>query len=177
MLKKILIVLGSFIGLLIILGIALPKEMSFEEEIVINKPKHVVFASLISFQNDDWTVWQKKDPNMKKEFKGTDGTVGSMSSWAGNAEVGVGEQEIKKIVDGQRVESELRFKEPFANTSVAAFDTESVGENQTKVKWTFSGPNPFPMNIICLLLNMKKQMKADMHQGLENLKKKLESQG
>lgn len=35
------------------------------------------------------------DPNMEKEFKGTDGTVGFIYGWNGNKEGGEGEQEIK----------------------------------------------------------------------------------
>lgn len=121
-------------------------------------------------------MWQKKDPNLVKEYKGNDGEVGFISSWAGNSDVGVGEQEIKKIVEGEKVEAELRFKKPFENTSVTAFTVEASGEGQTKVKWNFSGPSPYPMNIMCFIMNMKKQMNQDMHQGLENLKKKVESQ-
>ena len=175
MLKKILIALGSVIGMLLIVGLFLPKETNIDQEIIINKPKDVVFSHLKSIKNDDWTVWQKKDPNLVKEYKGNDGEVGFISSWSGNSEVGVGEQEIKKIVEGERLEAELRFKKPFEGTSMTSFTIEAVGEGQTKVKWNFSGPNPFPMNIMCFIMNMKKQMNQDMHQGLENLKKKIET--
>lgn len=176
MFKKMLIFVGSFFALLLLLGlVVLPKEMSIDQEIIINKPKHVVFGALISLKNDDWTVWQKKDPKIQMEFKGTDGNVGSIASWKGNEDVGIGEQEIKKIIDGERVETELRFKEPMSATNFSTFTTESLEINQTKVKWNFSGPNPFPMNVMFFILNMKGKMKEDMQHGLENLKKKLES--
>lgn len=34
------------------------------------------------------------DPNMRKNFKGTDGTVGFCYAWDGNKKAGKGEQEI-----------------------------------------------------------------------------------
>ena len=41
------------------------------------------------------------DPNMKKEFKGTDGTTGFIYGWNGNKKAGEGEQEIKNMVAGK----------------------------------------------------------------------------
>ncbi len=42
-------------------------------------------------------------------IKGVDGTVGAVSAWSGNREVGVGEEEIKKISQNERIDFELRF--------------------------------------------------------------------
>ena len=51
---------------------------------------------------------------MKIETHGTDGTPGFVSAWNSTSnEVGEGEQEIKKITEGERVDTELRFKRPF----------------------------------------------------------------
>ena len=50
--------------------------------------------------------------HMKKEFKGTDGKAGAVSYWNGNKEVGEGEQEIKRIVENEVIETELRFLNP-----------------------------------------------------------------
>lgn len=62
---------------------------------------------------DNFRVWFSKDPAIKKTFSGTDGTVGAVAGWdSKNQNVGVGEQEIKKIVKGERIDSELRFKVP-----------------------------------------------------------------
>lgn len=52
------------------------------------------------------------DPNMKKDFRGTDGTVGFVYAWDGNKKAGKGEQEIKKITEGERVDVEVRFEKP-----------------------------------------------------------------
>ena len=54
------------------------------------------------------------DPQAKKTFTGIDGTVGFIMAWdSKNKEAGKGEQEIKKIAEGQRVDFEIRFEKPF----------------------------------------------------------------
>ena len=42
------------------------------------------------------------DPDMKREFKGMDGTVGFIYAWNGNKRAGEGEQEIKTIEEGKK---------------------------------------------------------------------------
>jgi hypothetical protein len=111
---------------------------------------------------------------MEKKLTGTDGEVGAMSYWNGNKDVGEGEQEITKIVDGERVESELRFLKPWKSTSDAYLATEAVDANSTKVTWGFSGKNKFPFSIMMLFMNMDKAVGKDFEEGLDNLKSILE---
>jgi hypothetical protein len=180
MIKKILAVVAGLIVLLIaavvILTLAAPQDYRVEREVTINKPKAEVFAYVKMLKNqNEWGPWSKKDPAMKQEFRGTDGTVGFVSYWNSTSnEVGEGEQEIKKIAEGERVDTELRFKRPFESKSDAYMITESVGENQTKVKWGFSGSMPRPMNIMLLAMDMDKEVGKDFAEGLANLKAILE---
>ena len=59
---------------------------------------------------DNFSKWASMDPDMQKTYRGTDVTVGFVSAWASdNPDVGVGEQEIKAITAGQRIDFELRF--------------------------------------------------------------------
>ena len=85
---------------------------------------------------DNFSKWAKMDPNLKKNYSGTDGTVGFISKWESqNKEVGKGEQEIKGMKDGEKIDYEIRFIEPFTSTSAAYMTTDAVSGNQTKVKW------------------------------------------
>jgi hypothetical protein len=52
--------------------------------------------------------------------------------------------------------------------------TESVSDNQTKVKWGFSGEMKYPMNLMLLFMNMEEMVGKDLATGLQNLKTKLE---
>jgi hypothetical protein len=101
--------------------------------------------------------------------------VGSILKWESeHPDVGAGEQEIKKIVDGERIEVELRFKKPFESTSIGHTITESVGEDKTKVKWGFEGSMPRPMNIMLLFMDIEQQAGKEFEEGLGMLKSVLE---
>ena len=76
---------------------------------------------------------------MKKDFDGTDGQVGATSKWEGNKDVGMGEQEIKRIVENEVIESELRFFKPWKSQSDAYLKVKESGADTTEVTWGFSG--------------------------------------
>src|SRR6478736_279635 len=95
-LKKIAIVLVALIAILLIVALFVKKDFKVEREIVINKPKKEVFDYIRFIKNQDhYSKWAMMDPNMKKTYTGTDGTVGFISAWESeNKNVGTGEQEI-----------------------------------------------------------------------------------
>jgi uncharacterized protein YndB with AHSA1/START domain len=172
----ILIALVSLVALLLIVGLFMKKEYHVEREVVINKPKQSVFEYIKLLKNQNkYSVWATMDANMKTEFTGTDGTPGFVSAWDSQEKnVGKGEQEILKVVDGERVDYEIRFIKPFESTSDASMTTVSVNENQTKVTWAFTGKMKYPMNLMLLFMNMEKMIGNDLQKGLENLKGLLE---
>ncbi|MCW3103338.1 MAG: GCN5-related N-acetyltransferase [Bacteroidetes bacterium] len=165
----VLYVLAGIVAVIVILAIVAPTTFSIEREILINKPKAEVFAYVRSLKNqNNWSVWAMKDPAIRNEFRGTDGTVGFVNAWEGNKNVGKGEQEIKKIVEGERMEFELRFEKPFKTTNDAYIVTEAVSANQTQVRWGFRGESPRPLNIMTMF--MKGMLAKDFDAGLRNLK-------
>ncbi|HEX9150497.1 MAG TPA: SRPBCC family protein [Flavobacterium sp.] len=174
--KKILLGILAIIAIALIIALFLPKNYAVEREITINQPKDSVFNYVKYLKNqDEFSVWSKKDPAMKKTFKGTDGTVGAIAAWdSKDKNVGVGEQEIKKITEGERIDFELRFKVPFESTDNAYIITEAMSPNQTKVKWGFNGKMPYPMNLMLPIMNMEKMLGKDLQDGLNNLKIVLE---
>jgi uncharacterized protein YndB with AHSA1/START domain len=180
MIKKILIALGLLIvlvvGVLAVLAFTTPTDFAAEREITINKPKEDVFAYAKMLKNqNEWGPWFKKDPTMHQEFRGTDGEPGFVVYWKSETgESGEGEQEIKRIVEGERLETELRFKQPFESKADCHLTTEAVGENQTKVKWGFSTSMPRPMNLFLLVMDMDAAVGKDFDEGLTTLKSILE---
>ncbi len=175
-LKKILVVAGAIVALLLIVALFVKKDYLVEREIVINKPKAEVFEYIRFIKNQDhFSQWNQLDPNMKKTYKGTDGTVGFVSAWESTHEnVGVGEQELVKIADGERIDMKLRFKTPFEAENDAYMTTEDLGNNQTKTKWGFKGAFPYPMNLMGLVIDMEDAVGGDLEVGLKNLKTVLE---
>ena len=172
----VLIGLASLVVLLLIVALFTKKNYGVVREIIINQPKTFVFNYILLLRNqDNFSVWSRKDPEMKKNLLGTDGAVGSVSTWESKMkDVGKGEQEIKKIKDGVRIDFELRFIEPFASTSYAWFETEDVNRFQTKVTWGFSGKMNYPLNLMLLTMNMEKMIGKDFEDGLGKLKEILE---
>ncbi len=175
-LKKILIGLLVIIVLLLVIGIFTKKEYTVERNIAINKPKQEVFNYIRSLENqNNFSVWARMDPKMKKEYHGTDGTVGFISSWESNDKnIGKGEQEITKIDEGNRIDFALRFIKPMEGNATAYMTTEALGENQTTVKWAFEGKMGYPLNAMLLFMNMDKMLGPDLEQGLKNLKEIME---
>lgn len=181
MIKKILVAI-VLIAFVLIAGIAIlayvaPTNFKVERETTINKPKAEVFAyaKMIKNQNE-WGPWFKKEPTMKQEFRGTDGQPGFVVYWKGeSSDTGEGEQEIKKITEGERIDTELRFKQPFESVAQAYLTTEAVGENQTKVKWGFDSSMPRPMNVMLLMIDMDAAVGKDFGDGLASMKSILES--
>ena len=171
--KKILLVVAILIAIPLIVALFVKKEYVVEREVTINKPKEQVFDYVKYLKNqDNYSKWVRMDPNMKKDFRGTDGTVGFVYAWDGNKDAGKGEQEIKNITEGERVDVEVRFEKPFEGIATAPIITEAVAENQTKVKWGMKGKSTYPMNFMNLF--MDGMLGKDLEISLTTLKGILE---
>ena len=171
----ILYIILGIIAALLIAGLFVPKGMKATREIIINKPNAEVFNYIRQLKNQDsYSKWGMMDPNMKKEFRGTDATVGFVSAWEGNKKVGAGEQEITGIEEGKKLTTELRFIKPFKSVARASMTTEAVNNTSTKVSWGFEGQMNYPMNVMKLFMNMEKAVGNDFSIGLSNLKALLE---
>lgn len=175
-LKKILLGVLILIVLVLVTALFVKKEYTVERQLTVNKPKQEVFDYVKVLRNhSSFNVWSMMDPNMKQEFTGTDGTVGSKSAWdSDNKDVGKGEQIISKIAEGERVDFDLHFIKPFEGEAKAFMSTQAKSESSTEVTWGFEGHMPYPMNIMTLFMNMDKMLGPDLEKGLANLKNNLE---
>lgn len=173
-LVTILLILAGIIALLLIIALFMKKEHYVRREIIINAPRQKVFDYIRLLKNQDkFNKHAMEGPDRIREYKGTDGTVGFIYSWSGNKKAGVGEKEIKNIVEGKRMEAEIRFVKPMAATAKIIMETESLSDHQTKVTWTNSGTLKYPINIMVPM--MEKMLPKDMDDSLATLKKILES--
>ncbi len=163
--------LAALIILLLIAAIFISKEYAVERAITINKPTTTVFNYVKFLKNQDYySKWALMDPNMKKSFSGIDSTVGYISAWdSENKDLGKGEQEIKKITEGSRIDYELRFEKPMKDVADSYMTTEAAGANKTTVKWGIKGHMTYPFNLMGLF--MDKMMGGDLEEGLANLKR------
>jgi hypothetical protein len=170
----ILLVVVGIIALLLIIAFFIKKEHSVNREIIINAPRQKVFDFLKLLKNRDlfnkWATADKK--NRKEEFKGTDGTVEFIYSWSGDKSAGQGEKEIKNIIEGKRIETEIRFVKPMRVSASVIFETESLSDDQTKVNLINTGTLKYPLNIMIPMA--EKKFPKDMDDSLSTLKNILE---
>lgn len=170
----ILLIIVAIIALLLIIGLFMRREHYARREMIINAPRQKVFDYLKLLKNQDaFNRHAMAGPDRKKEFKGTDGTVGYIYAWSGNKNSGEGEKEIKSIIEGERIEMEIRFVKPMAASACIIMETESLSDRQTKVYWSNAGTLKYPLNIMIPM--MEKSVAKDMDTSLSTLKNILEN--
>ncbi|MBF4472150.1 SRPBCC family protein [Flavobacterium sp. HJJ] len=174
-LKFIGIGIVGIIAFLLVAAMVIPKDYTISVSTTINKPQAVVFDYVKMIKNQEkYSVWVMKDPNVKIEYTGIDGTVGAKSSWVSlDDNVGEGSQQITKITDS-RIDVALHFEKPMKGDNTAATIVEAVSDDQTKLTNEFYGHADYPLNLMSFVF--KGFVKKDQEQNLANVKKILESQ-
>ena len=172
----ILGVIGGIVAFFLILAGFLKKDYTVQRKIMINRPRAVVFDYIRHLKNQpSYSKWDMMDPDCKREYAGTDGTVGFVSRWeSDNKKVGSGWQEIVSIAGNSRMDVNLHFIKPFEANSKAYFIAADAGNESTEVTWAFEGSMKYPMNIMLMFMNMEGMLGKDLQTGLENMKKNLE---
>lgn len=169
----ILLVVAGIIALLLLIALLMKKEHYVKREIIINAPRQKVFDYVKLLKNQDtFNKHAMAGPDRHREYKGTDGTVGFIYSWSGNKSAGEGEKEIKNIIEGKKIETEIRFVKPMAATANIIMETESLSDDQTKVSWSNSGTLKYPLNIMIPM--MERMLPKEMDSSLSMLKNILE---
>jgi hypothetical protein len=175
MLLYIGLTFSAIVAFVLLYALIAKKEYSIISEIIIDKNNDIVFNYVKHLKNQIYyNKWVMADPNIKMTYTGTDGNVGFMSAWESTLrDVGIGEQEIIKIIEGKGYEAELRFEKPFKGTSHVNIMIYSITDNQSKMITTLNTRTDFPMNIMIPLI--RKMLQKDMNQNAANLKHILET--
>lgn len=169
----ILLVVAGIIALLLIIAFFIKKEHYVKREIIINAPRQKVFDYIRLLKNQDkFNKHAMAGPDRKREYKGTDGTVGFIYVWKGSKNAGEGEKEIKNIIEGERIEMEIRFVKPMITSANIILETGSISDDQTKVSWSNAGTLKYPTNIFVPI--MEKMLPKEMDESLTTLKNILE---
>lgn len=172
---SVLIEIGCMITLLLIIALFVKKEYNVNREIVINAPQQNVFDFLKLLKNHDkFNNWANLSPGRKWEYKGKDGIVGFIAAWSDSKNIGAGEKEIIKIIEGKSIETQITAIKPIKFVATIIMDTESLSPNQTKVHMINSSTLKYPMNLINAI-SAKNAIK-EIDSSLLNLKKLLENE-
>ncbi len=166
-------VLAVFFALLLVLACFMKKEHYVKCEIIINAPLQKVFDYIKLLKNqDEFNTHAMVSPDRNREFKGIDGTIGYVYSWSGDKHAGIGEKEIIDLVDGVRMQAEIRFTKPMVVKATIIMETERLSENQTKLSWSNAGILKYPLNVMIPI--MENSVAKGMRISLNNLKNILE---
>ena len=166
-----LYVVLSLIVLILIIGLFVSKDMNYEKSVAINAPITTVWNNINSLSAmDKWSPWNEKDPNMKKDWTGTDGTPGAKQSWTSDVkDVGEGSQTIVNLNEPNGIETRLDFIKPFKSTADAYVKLQEEND-KTTATWGFKSKMPYPMNLMKLFMNFEKNMDVQFGSGLDKLK-------
>lgn len=173
-LKRIGLGIVSLIVLLLVVALFIKKEYRVEREVIVNKSNNDAFSYIKYAKNqDNYNKWVQADPNAKKEFRGTDGTVGFVYAWDGNNDIGKGEQKIENIEEGKRIDFSLHFVKPMESKADSWIVTEAISDQETKIKWGMHGRSPYPLNLVNIFV--PSILGKDLDASLSNLKSILEN--
>ena len=174
--KQLIILIIALVSIVLIVALFVSNDFKVTRTVQIEREGSDVFDYLRYLENqENFSAWSQKDPDIKQTYSGPDGNVGSIYSWDSKLEdVGSGEQEIIEIISGRSIEYELRFKKPWESVAKASFLLNKTTATSTKVIWSFDGSMSWPWNITLLFMDMDSQLGPDLEKGLDNLKNVLE---
>ncbi|TPV96849.1 MAG: SRPBCC family protein [Myxococcales bacterium FL481] len=175
--KKILLtILGvTGIGLVGLLTAAAmqPDTVHVERQVTVA----ATAADVAAFAGDlkkvnEWSPWDEKDPNVKREYSSKTTGVGAWYAWEGNEDVGRGKQTIKSEEPGKVVHT-LEFFEPFESIAESTIAYREQG-GETTVTWGFDQTPNFVFKLVLVFRDMDAALGPEFEKGLNLLKPKVE---
>ncbi|MCU1529465.1 MAG: hypothetical protein JWP75_3228 [Frondihabitans sp.] len=147
--------------------------MIIERSIVIDAPAAEVTPYLADLRRwVDWSPWEGQDPDLKRTYTGTDGSIGSTYAWKGNRKAGAGSMAVTGIAPTE-IDIDLTFTAPFKSSSKVEFHLFET-ENSTKLVWTMQSPQNLMARVMRIVINMDKMIGGDFEKGLAKLKAAVE---
>ena len=163
-----LAVIGAIALLIVAGGFLMPSTFMVQRSIEINAAPRKVYDLVVEPRRwKDWSVWTKRDPDMRITYSGPPFGMGAKWSWVSKTE-GSGNMEFTRVEPDRAVEYALTFPE-YNMRSPGALRLEPSG-NATRITWSNSGDvggNPVKHY---LAMMMDRMVGPDFEAGLANLK-------
>lgn len=170
-LKIVGLVILALLGVIVLLGIIAPKELSVSRSIVINAPPAAVFNAVNELPNwDNWSPWSEVDPSIKNVYSEKTSGLGATSTWTSDKS-GNGKMTITEIENQEKITFEMEFDGNGGNFSNWFFKPVEGG---TETTWDFQTKFPFPINGIMMLQGFEGIMIENYDRGLAKLKAQVE---
>jgi effector-binding domain-containing protein len=171
-LKKIGLVLGVIVLLLIVVSFFLPSTVHVERSMEMKCAPEAVFPLVNNLKNwDQWSPWHHKDSLMKKTYGDIFEGQGAYYSWQSeHSQVGNGKLEFVEVVPNQIIKSKMYFMEG-EDAALGDFKFEKT-ESGCKVVWSMDADMSKPFAIGKYFgLMMDAMVGKDFEQGLNELKR------
>jgi len=134
----------------LLLGLIIPKKYTISEKITINKPQAEVYEYIKLLKNQElYSVWILDDTTNTIRYIGVDGTIGAQAVWV-SEKSGKGSQTISKL-DGERVDVDLKFIEPYESNQKASTIAKKISVTQSEVISEFYDTEVYPMNVVSFI--------------------------
>jgi effector-binding domain-containing protein len=173
-LKILLFVVLGLVGLVLILGLVAPKEVSADRSIVIDAPQEAVFNTVNDFKSwESWSPWKAKDESMEITYGDQTVGEGASYSWVSDAS-GNGKMKMVESEAPERIRTEIEFDGQ--GTAYGSWDFEAAENGGTKATWGFNSRFPFPFNAMLLFQDIGAAVGNDFEAGLALLKDKVEKE-
>ena len=171
-LKKILYVILALMVIWLIAAAFIDGKIHFEKSVSIHASPDKVWSNTNSLKAmDQWSPWNKLDPNMKKNWTGNTGQAGEKNCWEGNEDAGKGCQKVVKVdAANRKIDTKIVFLTPYESESTSSVIVVPEGSG-SKATWTFDTEIPYPWTVTKLMYNLEEMIGKDYTEGLNNLKK------
>ncbi len=165
-------------GLALFLGYVSTRngEFHYVRSGLIHASAEQIFPYLVDFKKgSEWNPYDRRDPNTKRNFKGTVGEVGSIMEFDGNSDAGAGYLEVLKIIPNQQVDIKLVMTRPIAASNFITYSLTPEGD-QTRFSWAMSGDGGFVSKLMNVFIDCEKMVAGDFEVGIKTLKELIENQ-
>jgi uncharacterized protein YndB with AHSA1/START domain len=146
-----------------------PQTFTIERSATIAAAPERIFPLINDFHAwEQWSPWDKLDPNLRRTYSTPASGVGAAYAWVGNRNVGEGRMTIVESDPNERVLIRLDFIRPLAATNDTVF-TLTPNEGGTYVSWRMQGKNTLVGKIMSFFMDMDKIIGKNFEDGLAGM--------
>lgn len=170
--QKVVYGIGIAIMLLIVVGLALPRQTLVTVESQIDAHPATVFALVNDFRRVTvWSPWIDTDPNVQISYSGAPRGVGATMTWS-STNIGSGTQTITESRPFEHVASVTNPGEPAQARSWIGLQG---GDGTTMTTWGFETDHGYNLVARYFSLVLRNVVRRDYENGLGRLKELAES--
>ena len=173
MIKTIALIVAAAVGVLLLVAAFRPDNFRVTRSATVQAPLDQLHALINDLhQFNTWNPYNRKDPQMRGEYRGPAAGPGAAFHFEGNKDVGKGSIEIVETAPA-KVTMQLHMIEPFEGRNTVEFSLQPRGA-ATEVTWAMQGASPFVARLAGLFFDMDGMIGRDFEAGLAELKLRAE---